>query len=70
MTKTDDFYYSESTELDAKVLRLPYKVILTTIQFNFVYVIIGTIIKSIIVDFVGLQVQHVHNFTKQSRWIK
>ncbi|XP_055302785.1 serine protease inhibitor 27A-like [Sitodiplosis mosellana] len=25
MTKTDDFYYSESTELDAKVLRLPYK---------------------------------------------
>lgn len=26
MTKTADFYYGESTELDAKFLRLPYKV--------------------------------------------
>lgn len=26
MTKTDDFFYSESTELEAKFLRLPYKV--------------------------------------------
>lgn len=26
MKKTDEFYYSESTELEAKVLRLPYKV--------------------------------------------
>lgn len=25
MTKTDDFFYSESSELEAKVLRLPYK---------------------------------------------
>lgn len=28
MTRTDDYYYSESTELDAKVLRLPYKVLM------------------------------------------
>lgn len=26
MTRTDDFYYSESIELDSKILRLPYKV--------------------------------------------
>lgn len=26
MTKTDDFFYSESSELEAKLLRLPYKV--------------------------------------------
>lgn len=26
MTKTSNFYYGESVELDAKILRLPYKV--------------------------------------------
>lgn len=26
MTKTGNFYYGESIELDAKLLRLPYKV--------------------------------------------
>lgn len=26
MHRTDDYYYSESTELNAKVLRLPYRV--------------------------------------------
>lgn len=26
MTRTDHYYYSESSDLDAKILRLPYKV--------------------------------------------
>lgn len=39
MTKTDYFYYSESSELDAKVLRLPYKVIILCIFFRLFAVI-------------------------------
>lgn len=66
MTKTDDFYYSESTELDAKVLRLPYKVN----KFNIVYVLFDLGIEFIIVDFVGLQICNVHCFAKQTGWFR
>lgn len=41
MTKTDDFYYSESTELNAKVLRLPYKVISLNLVFSFFIMILA-----------------------------
>lgn len=34
MTKTGNFYYGESIELDAKMLRLPYKVNLGVLCLN------------------------------------
>ena len=34
MKTTDTFYYFESNELDAKILRLPYKVLLSVAQMS------------------------------------
>lgn len=50
MTKTDDFYYSESSELEAKILRLPYKVCpfhTSLIQLDYFYFYLSIYVRLI-----------------------
>lgn len=69
MIKTGNFYYGESVELDAKILRLPYKV-----NKQLVCAFIsskknsGHSLFSFYLYSKGWQIRHVYRATRQSGW--
>lgn len=58
MVRTDDFYYCASAELDARVLRIPYRVRSINLYLNYFRNNIRFEITS------GIQIRNVHHFTK------